>query len=121
MARVLCPRGRAAVVFSHPCFCPPNGLEQLEDGSVRHHWRESYYEEFEFSESFGPFSTPFQGYHRPLSRYWSAFREAGFVVIDFEEPVVSTDPAPEGVDPVKVARMRMTPYSVAFGLRRGGE
>jgi len=121
MARVLRPGGKAVVIVSHPCFLPPDGHEHLEDGSVRHHWRRCYFEEWEFTEAWGRFSTPFQGYHRPLSRYWSAFREAGFTVVDFDEPVISAGPAPEGVDPAQVARMRMIPYSVAFGLRRRGE
>jgi SAM-dependent methyltransferase len=116
MARVLRPGGRAVVVVNHPCFCPPDGHDHLEDGSVTHHWRHSYFEEWEFTESWGIFSTTFQGYHRPLSRYWTAFREAGFAVTDFREPVVGRDRPPE-VDPAKYARMRLTPWSVAFALR----
>jgi SAM-dependent methyltransferase len=119
MARILRPGGKAVVVVNHPCLCPPGGVERLDDGSVRFRWHRSYLDEYEFTEEWGPFTTPFQGYHRPLGRYWGAFHEAGLTVTDFDEPVVPSDPPPQGVDAERVARCRMTPYSVAFELRRG--
>lgn len=115
--RVLRPGGSAAFVFSHPCFTPSAVVDRLADGSVRYRWDRSYFDEYQYEESWGHFTTPFAAFHRPLSAYWKAFTEAGFAVQDFEEPVASAHANLE-LDFVKVQRMRMRPYSVAFLLRR---
>jgi SAM-dependent methyltransferase len=117
-ARVLRPGGRAVVVISHPAFGPPGGAERLDDGSVRYRWPFPYFEDTVFDESWGVFATPFVCYHRSLTGYWRRFREAGFELVDLEEPVV---PDPEAVAPQDRQRAlgyRMTPFSLALNLRR---
>lgn len=116
--RVLRPGGRAAVVFSHPSFSPPDrGCQRQPDGSIVCRWSSSYFEECEYEESWGHFSTPFISYHRPLSAYWRTFRKAGFSIEEFDEPVVSWPPPP-ALDEREARRMRLVPWSVAFLLQK---
>ena len=103
--RVLKCGGRAGVIIGHPCF------DQHDRSKF------SYYEEREVSERWGFFTTPFIFYHRPLSTYWKIFRNAGFTVKEFDEPVV-TPPCPDSLDPVLFKEFRMNPYSVAFLLEK---
>lgn len=113
--RVLRPGGRAVLVFSHPAFTPPGGsFRRYDDGSIEFRWVRPYFDEAEYEESWGHFTTPFVGFHRPLSAYWRAFQDAGFVVSDFDEPIVSIDcvDLPEE----SIRRMRSRPDSVAFRL-----
>ena len=115
-ARVLRPGGFAVVVFLHPCFCPPGGPERLPDRTVRYHWPWPYLERRRFDESWGPFSSSFIGYHRPLSVYFSAIFSAGLTVTAFEEPAAENR---EGLSAEEIDRLRRTPFSVVMRLERG--
>jgi ubiquinone/menaquinone biosynthesis C-methylase UbiE len=93
VARALKPRGRFVPLFSHPCFDVPDAsawvVEHIPNMTTR--WRK-------VTRYRGVFDVPFswklpsggavvtRSYHRPLSWYFRALREAGFVVIGFEEP-----------------------------------
>ena len=105
------------VVLCHPCFGTPGGPERQENGSVRYTWPFSYFEQKELQERWGSFVTPFIFYHRSLSCYWKSFIQAGFDIIDFEEPTISPSQMLE-IEIEKVAYYRMTPGSVAFSLRK---
>ena len=98
--------GKVVIIISHPCFDQHGGP-----------WKFSYYEEKELEENWGKFTTPFIFYHRPLSTYWKAFKDTGFTIKEFDEPVVSS-PRPEGLDTKTFKQLRMNPYSVAFLLEK---
>jgi SAM-dependent methyltransferase len=117
-ARVLRPGGRAVIVISHPAFGPPGGPERLDDGSVRYRWPFSYFEDTVFDEAWGIFSTPFACFHRSLTTYWGHFRDAGFDLVDLEEPVVPDAEAVAPEDRERARGYRMTPLSLALNLRR---
>ena len=117
--RVLKPGGIAVLIFSHPCF--PQGRAQNEMGGdgVTYYWTASYFETREcIDPPWGHFTSPFIWYHRPLSDYWKAFRAAGFVVEDFEEPRVTEDRYHLADTPRRLSNSRTRPYSVAFQLRK---
>lgn len=113
--RVLKKGGVCINVFSHPCFGSPNLPERLEDDSVRFTWTSSYFESLKFRQEWGPFKTEFISFHRPLSFYFKIFKDAGFKVIDFREPVVDNN---SDLDIELIKRYRMTPFSVAFKLEK---
>lgn len=115
--RVLRPGGRVTAVFGHPCFDSIGGPEWMEDGSTRYTWTFPYFDEVQAEEAWGPFESSFLYYHRPLSAYWRRFREAGFEVMDFDEPVVP-HPRPLEMDEARFERTRKAAFSVAFLLRR---
>lgn len=115
--RVLRPGGRMVAVFSHPCFSDPRGPEWVENGSAQFRWDFSYFDEREREGEWGPFSTTFISYHRPLSTYWRSFVAAGFTVLDFQEPVVEP-PGPAEMTPEQFERYRLLPFSVAFHLEK---
>ena len=117
-ARVLRPGGRLVIVICHPAFGPPGGPERLDDGSVRYRWPFSYFEDTVFDERWGSFSTPFACFHRSLSTYWGRFRDAGFDLVDLEEPVVPDAEAVAPEDRERARGYRMTPFSLALNLRR---
>lgn len=114
-SRVLRPGGYAVLVFLHPCFCPPGGPERLDDGSVRYRWPWPYLERRRFEESWGPFSTPFVGFHRPLSDYFAAISAAGMTVTALLEPAGENT---EGLSEAEIQRVRMTPFSVVLRVAR---
>lgn len=114
--RVLKPGGEAVLVFSHPCFPLGDGSDPDAEGAVTFTWRAPYFEERETKEpAWGHFTSEFLWYHRPLSRYWRAFRAAGFRVEDFEEPVLAQE-ARRDLEEEQVRRYLMRPGSVAFRL-----
>ncbi|WP_205944344.1 class I SAM-dependent methyltransferase [Pelagibius litoralis] len=115
--RVLRPGGRAVFILLHPCFPLSDKMEQ-EDGTISFHWESSYFDEAALEEPpWNHFTTVFTSYHRPLSAYWRAFTEAGFRILDFDEPVAS----PDGELPSELLkRFRMRPNSVAFHLEKPG-
>jgi len=115
--RVLKRNGKAVFIFSHPCFCPPQIPDTSEDGSARFTWKQSYFEEVAVEQEWGKFSTPFISYHRPLRNYWKAFLEAGFSVLDFDEPVLDMSLESQ-LEPSRFQRFRRFPYSVAFLLNK---
>jgi SAM-dependent methyltransferase len=114
--RVLRPNGRAVLVFSHPCFEPPVAVDRPSPSEIVFRWNRSYFEEGVYQEApWKHFTTPFVWFHRPLSRYWQAFTEAGFRVERFEEPTMPLPP-PEGIELERAHRSRLFPNSVAFLL-----
>ena len=118
--RVLRNDGIASLVFTHPCFPQSDETDLQPDGSVTYRWQMAYFEEHEVEEEpWSHFTSPFVSYHRPLSAYWRAFKDAGFDVIDFDEPVVAEPPPPD-YDRISLRRSRMRPNSVAFLLRKPG-
>ena len=114
-ARVLRPGGHGVLVFLHPCFGPPGGPERLPDGSVRYHWPWPYLERRRFEESWGPFSSSFIAFHRPLSAYFSAIASAGMMVAQLAEPAAEN---PSGLTETQIRRARMTPFSVVLKVLR---
>lgn len=113
--RVLKKGGVCINIFSHPCFGSPNLPERLEDDSVRFTWSSSYFDSLKFKQEWGPFKTEFISFHRPLSFYFKIFKDSGFNVIDFREPVVDNN---SDLDIELIKRYRMTPFSVAFKLEK---
>jgi ubiquinone/menaquinone biosynthesis C-methylase UbiE len=116
--RVLRPRGRAVLVFSHPCF-PQGRKATTVDGSMTYHWPESYFERRkEVDPPWGHFKSEFIWFHRPLSDYWKAFVRAGFAVTGFEEPRLTEERYHLAETPSKLHNHRTRPYSVAFQLEK---
>ena len=115
--RVLKTDGMAVLVFSHPCF-PQGRATVSEDGEViQYGWNFSYFEQRKYVDlPWAHFTAEFIWFHRPLSDYWKAFKAAGFVVVDFEEPRITA----ERYHLAKTARQlkdcQTCPASVAFKL-----
>jgi ubiquinone/menaquinone biosynthesis C-methylase UbiE len=116
-ARVLRPRGAAVAVFSHPCF--PQGRATQRDGQVTYVWSFPYFERRKrVDPPWGRFTSEFIWFHRPLSDYWKAFRDAGFRVVEFEEPHARPERYYLASNPEKLHQSQQRPYSVAFRLER---
>jgi SAM-dependent methyltransferase len=117
--RVLKPDGVAVLIFSHPCF-PQGRATVSEDGEViQYGWNFSYFEQRKYVDlPWAHFTAEFIWFHRPLSDYWKAFKAAGFVVVDFEEPRITA----ERYHLAKTARQlkdcQTCPASVAFKLQK---
>jgi len=120
-SRVLRPEGVAVLVFSHPCF-PAGGATLSESaGETNYRWRHSYFERARrVDPPWAHFTSEFIWFHRPLSDYWKAFREAGFVVVDFEEPRISGERYHLAKNPRELINSQTRPYSVAFKLQKRG-
>jgi SAM-dependent methyltransferase len=124
--RVLVKGGRAVLVLGHPCFGTPLGIDRHPDGSVGYRWPFSYFAERRCEEAWRgtdrqtgerfDFPGVFTFYHRPLSAYWRAMQQAGFAILDFDEPVMRP-PYPDGMTAEEVAQRRRCAYSVAFALQ----
>jgi hypothetical protein len=66
----------------------------------------------------GHFEREFIWFHRPLSEYWRAFRETGFLGDRFEQPRARGDVLAT-LEPERLRRKLSTrPYSVAFRLEK---
>jgi len=118
--RVLKPGAHAVIIFLHPCFVNRSIAKRAHSSQISYHYESSYFDEVEFIEGpWGCFDSDFICYHRPLSSYWKAFKNVGFKVKDFDEPIV----AKEGTDlnPDRVTRNRMRPGSVAFLLKKSSK
>lgn len=77
--RVLKPGGIAVVVFSHPCFPQGDETRVNDDRSITYCWKQSYFEQHKRQDlPWKHFTSSFIWFHRPLSDYWRAFRNAGF-------------------------------------------
>lgn len=117
--RVLRTGGIAVLVFSHPCF--PQGRATVSgDGAETHYlWRFPY---FEHRKCVDPpwkhFTSEFIWFHRPLSDYWKAFKKAGFIVVDFEEPRITEARYHLAESPRSLRNSKTRPYSVAFKLQK---
>lgn len=105
------------VVIVHPCFAVDGGPEHRDDGALVYTWTRSYFERATVEERWGPFTTPFVFYHRPLGDYWGAFSAAGLRVVDLDEPVVAATRPPD-LDEAGWARYRRAPQSLALALER---
>ena len=115
--RVLKTGGIAVVVFSHPCFPQGDAAMVNSDRSIIYRWQQSYFEPHKRQDApWKHFTSPFVWFHRPLSDYWKAFKEAGFTVIDFEEPRLSTDRADQAASESERFNCQTRPYSVVFKL-----
>jgi len=108
MGRVVRPAGRCVMLFSHPCFDVPHASTWL----VEHGFgvapvtslRLSRYREIFSAWLRWSSKDDFEllAYHRPLSWYFGAIREAGLAVTRFEEPEPTNEfleqaPESEGV------------------------
>jgi ubiquinone/menaquinone biosynthesis C-methylase UbiE len=120
-SRVLRPEGVAVLVFSHPCF-PAGGATLSETaGETNYRWRHSYFERIKrVDPPWAHFTSEFIWFHRPLSDYWKAFRAAGFLVVDFEEPRISAERYPLARNSRELTNSQTRPYSVAFKLQKTG-
>jgi ubiquinone/menaquinone biosynthesis C-methylase UbiE len=117
--RVLKTDGMAVLVFSHPCF-PQGRATVSEDGEViQYGWNFSYFEQRKCVDPpWAHFTSEFIWFHRPLSDYWKAFRAAGFVVVDFEEPRITADRYPLAKTERQLKDCQTCPASVAFKLQK---
>lgn len=102
--RVLKSGGRAVVILTHP-----SGTELDAN--------EMYFDEIKKRDRWGNFRTEFIYFHRPLSQYWKSFRQAGFLIEEFDEPVVQ-DPTVPGFHFEMLKIFRKRAWSVAFLLRK---
>lgn len=118
-SRVLKPNGVAILIFSHPCF-PQGQADVSEDGKeICYVWNFPYFEENKFIDPpWAHFKSEFQWFHRPLSDYWKAFMNAGFAVVDFEEPRVSEENYHLAPSEKKLRNAKTRPYSIAFKLQK---
>jgi SAM-dependent methyltransferase len=121
--RLLRRGGRAIVVIPHPCFSsgprrwalmPPDSPRMEEVvGYVVDHYLVSHSTVWLDWTGFGPI--PYV--HRPLSVYWSSFARAGFTVVDFDEPDL-TSKRQESLPPSQVRHARRVPPACAFLLSK---
>ncbi len=117
--RVLQPGGIVVVVFSHPCFPQGRATAGNSDGGIAYQWSFPYFEPQKCVDPpWGHFSSEFIWFHRPLSDYWKAFVQAGFEVIDFEEPRIAKDRYHMAGNERKLNNSKSRPYSVAFKLKK---
>jgi len=115
--RVLKQGGGAVVVFSHPCF--PADYSRSEGGVVEYEWPFPYFNPQKcVAPPWGHFTSEFIWFHRPLSDYWKSFKDAGFDIVDFEEPRLTEDRYHLAPDPKTLARAMSLPFSVAFKLQK---
>ena len=115
--RVLKPDGLAILVFSHPCF--PQGMAERNGETIHYQWPFPYFEERKIVDPpWGHFTSDFIWFHRPLSAYWKAFGDAGFSVVDLEEPRILDDRFGHAASPEELLNARTRPCSIAFKLRK---
>ncbi len=120
--RVLRPGGIFVAVISHPCFTsgPGGWVMPAPDTPRREDWHalqvDSYFQRGPRLTQWGEFD-PVLGFHRPLRDYWQAFRAAGFIVEDFEEPSISERGRRE-LPPSRVEYSLRITYSCIFKLRK---
>jgi len=115
--RVLKPHGVAVLVFSHPCFPQERATVSQNGDEITYRWDFPY---FEPKKCIDPpwdqshFTSEFIWFHRPLSDYWKAFRAAGFVVVDFEEPRITAERYHLAKTERQLKDCQTCPASVAF-------
>ncbi|BAU14459.1 methyltransferase type 11 [Leptolyngbya sp. NIES-3755] len=116
--RVLKPGGVAVLVFSHPCFDQGAAVVN-DDRSVTYHQKRPYFERQKRQDPpWKHFTSDFIWFHRPLSDYWKAFKLAGFSVIDFEEPRLTSERANLAKNEQELFKYQTLPFSVAFKLSK---
>ncbi len=94
--RVLKPGGLFVVVLRHPCFASgPGSWTTPVPDSPRYEDRSAWQVDTYFSRGpyFGQWAglDPVLNFHRPLRDYWHVFRDSGFLVETFEEPMISEE------------------------------
>jgi SAM-dependent methyltransferase len=118
--RVLKPRGKAVLIFSHPCFPQSKATISEINNHVTYSWDFPYFEPSRQTDPpWAHFEAEFIWFHRPLSDYWKAFKTAGFQVLDFEEPRITPDRFHLAENPKMLRNVQYRPYSVAFKLGKG--
>jgi 2-polyprenyl-3-methyl-5-hydroxy-6-metoxy-1,4-benzoquinol methylase len=100
IARVLRPAGRFLFSIVHPCFCPPGAAWEprkpdmipIRDVDKLYKKIDNYFPPAEIRFRMWP-TAPAEtvNYHRPLSHYARAVRDAGLAIRDIDEP--TPDPA----------------------------
>lgn len=118
-SRVLKPGGVAVLIFSHPCF--PQSWAEVDEttGVITYRWPVNYFEESrQLDEPWGGFDAHFIWFHRPLAAYWRAFVDAGFDVIDLDEPHITPERYHLVQDEQRLRNSRTRPYSLAVKLRK---
>ena len=119
--RVLRPGGNVVAVFSHPCF-PAGRATVADDGGTTYQWSFPYFQKQKCVDPpWGHFTSEFIWFHRPLSDYWKAFVEAGFQVVDFEEPRIAPERCHLAGTQRKLDNSKSRPFSVAFKLQKRKE
>jgi ubiquinone/menaquinone biosynthesis C-methylase UbiE len=119
--RVLKTDGVAIIVFSHPCFPQGRAMPLDEGNGVIYRWPTSYFEQTKCVDPpWAHFTSEFIWFHRPLSDYWKAFKDAGFEVLEFAEPRIAADRYHFAECIEQLAKYKSRPYSVAFKLRKCG-
>jgi len=120
-SRILRAAGVAILVFSHPCFPQGGATVSGADGETNYRWGFPYFERRKCVDPpWAHFTSDFIWFHRPLSDYWKAFKAAGFVVLDFEEPRISEERYHLAENLRELTNSKERPYSVAFKLRKNG-
>jgi ubiquinone/menaquinone biosynthesis C-methylase UbiE len=116
-SRVLKPDGIAVLVFSHPCF--PQGEAATIDEATLYTWKFPYFERHKYVEPpWKHFTSEFIWFHRPLSDYWKAFKNAGFAIVDLEEPRIVEEQFHLAETEGQLQNSKTRPYSIAFKLQK---
>lgn len=122
MGRVLVERGRLVALFSHPCFDIPESSMWTEEAMYPRStvWRKvrRYRQPFEGNVYWridGEFEST-TSYHRPLSWYVRALRNAGLVLTALDEPAPTPEFAME--EPEWSPRMNEVPMHVLVEARK---
>jgi ubiquinone/menaquinone biosynthesis C-methylase UbiE len=117
--RVLKRDGAAVLVFSHPCFPQGRATVSQNGDQIDYRWDFSYFEPKKcIDPPWAHFTAEFIWFHRPLSDYWKAFRAAGFIVVDFEEPRITEDRYHLAKNARQLKNCQTRPTSVAFKLQK---
>lgn len=117
-ARVLKAGGCAVVIFSHPCFPQGRTSEGDHEDAINYHWSFPYFaRRRRVDPPWAHFTTDFIWFHRPLSDYWKAFKSAGFLVEELEEPRVMEERYHLAATERQLRRSRTRPFSIAFKLK----
>ncbi|WP_167529447.1 class I SAM-dependent methyltransferase [Bradyrhizobium macuxiense] len=121
--RILRTGGTAVFAITHPCFScgPRRWVFDAEDTprqeEAAHFAVDHYFEETAYIMDDWPGFDPVPYFHRPLENYWRAFKDAGFEVMDFSEPRLSTRGRTEL--PVRaVSQYSRIPLACVFKLRK---
>jgi len=82
--RVLKPGGRFVVVNVHPMRSAAGPWMKAGDGAKQHYILDAYFDEG--ARRWSMLGENFTNFHRPLSTYIQAYRQAGFTIDEFIEP-----------------------------------
>jgi SAM-dependent methyltransferase len=87
--RVLKPGGRFVIANLHPMRSAVGGWMKTEDGAKLHAILDCYFEEG--SRRWKMMGVEFTNFHRALSTYVRAYRQAGFTIEDIIEPTLDAE------------------------------